>query len=79
MTVLLLMHWQLILRSGMSGKILFVVSTLADITSYKQLQKKLVESTYIDYLTGLYNIRYLYKRLEEEVSRAERKGEKLPS
>ncbi|MDD5600475.1 MAG: sensor domain-containing diguanylate cyclase [Actinomycetota bacterium] len=60
-----------------SGKILFVVSTLADITSYKQLQKKLVESTYIDYLTGLYNIRYLYKRLEEEVSRAERKGEKI--
>ncbi|MDD3819560.1 MAG: PAS domain-containing protein, partial [Actinomycetota bacterium] len=31
-----------------NGEILFVVSTLADITSYKQLQKKLVESTYID-------------------------------
>jgi len=60
-----------------NGEILFVVSTLADITSYKQLQKKLVESTYIDYLTGLYNIRYLYKRLEEEISRAERKGEEI--
>jgi diguanylate cyclase (GGDEF)-like protein/PAS domain S-box-containing protein len=60
-----------------SGKILFVVSTLADITSYKQLQKKLLESTYLDYLTGLYNIRYLYKRFAEEISRAERKGEKI--
>ncbi len=59
------------------GKILFVVSTLADITSYKQLQKKLIESTYLDYLTGLYNIRYLNKRLNEEINRAKRKGEKI--
>ena len=57
------------------GRILFVVSTLTDVTSYRQLQKKLVESTYIDYLTGLYNIRYLYKRLREEIKRAKRKNE----
>ncbi|GAH09159.1 unnamed protein product, partial [marine sediment metagenome] len=59
------------------GRILFVVSTLTDVTSYRQLQKKLVESTYIDYLTGLYNIRYLYKRLREEIKRAKRKNEKI--
>ena len=59
------------------GDILFVISTLADITSYKQLQRKLVESTYIDYLTGLYNVRYLYKRLSEEISRGRRKKEKI--
>ena len=62
---------------GDDGNILFVISTLADITSYKQLQRKLVESTYIDYLTGLYNIRYLYKRLSEEISRGRRKKEKI--
>jgi diguanylate cyclase (GGDEF)-like protein/PAS domain S-box-containing protein len=59
------------------GNILFVVSTLTDITSYKQLQRKLVESTYFDYLTGLYNIRYLYKRLGEEISRGTRKKERV--
>lgn len=59
------------------GNILCVVSTLADITSYKELQKKLVKSTYIDYLTGLYNIRYLDRRLNEEISRGRRKKEKV--
>lgn len=59
------------------GNILFVVSTLADITTYKQLQKKLVRSTYIDYLTGLYNIRYLDRRLGEEISRGRRKKERV--
>lgn len=59
------------------GNILFVVSTLADVTSYRRLQKKLTESTYIDYLTGLYNIRYLYRRLREEIRRAIRKSEKV--
>jgi len=62
---------------GDDGNILFVVSTLADVTSYRRLQKKLTESTYIDYLTGLYNIRYLYKRLREEIRRAIRKNEKV--
>lgn len=57
--------------------ILFVVSTLADITSYKELEKKLVKSTYLDYLTGLYNIRYLHKRLKEEINRSKRKKEKI--
>lgn len=59
------------------GNILFVVSTLADVTSYRQLQKKLIESTYIDYITGLYNIRYLDRRLSEEISRGKRKKEKV--
>ena len=59
------------------GNILFVVSTIADITSYKQLQKKLVESIYIDYLTGLYNIRYLDRRLSEQINRGRRKKERV--
>jgi diguanylate cyclase (GGDEF)-like protein/PAS domain S-box-containing protein len=57
--------------------ILFVVSTLTDITPYKEMQRKLIESTYMDYLTGLYNIRYLHKRLREEIKRSERKKEKI--
>ena len=60
-----------------NGNILFVVSTLTDITSYKELQKKLVKSTYLDYLTGLYNIRYLHKRLKEEINRSKRKKEEI--
>ena len=60
-----------------SGNVLFVVSILTDITSYKELQKRLIKSTYIDYLTRLYNIRYLYRRLREELKRADRKGEGL--
>jgi len=59
------------------GNILFVVSTLADVTSYTQLQKKLTKSTYMDYITGLYNIRYLDRRLSEEISRGKRKKEKV--
>ena len=59
------------------GNILFVVSTLADVTSYTQLQKKLTKSTYMDYITGLYNIRYLDRRLSEEISRGKRKKEKI--
>jgi len=59
------------------GNILFVVSTLADITSYKRLQGKLIESTYLDYLTGLYNTRYLDRRLSEEISRGRRKKERV--
>jgi len=59
------------------GNILFVVSTLTDVTSYRQLQKKLIESTYMDYITGLYNIRYLDRRLSEEISRGKRKKEKV--
>ena len=59
------------------GNILFVVSNLADITSYKRLQRKLTESAYLDYITGLYNIRYLDKRLSEEISRGRRKKEKV--
>ena len=60
-----------------NGNVLFVVSTLTDVSSYKTLQKRLIQSTYIDYLTRLYNIRYLYKRLREELKRIDRKGEKL--
>ena len=60
-----------------NGNILFVISILTDITSYKELQKRLIKSTYIDYLTRLYNIRYLYRRLREELKRADRKGEGL--
>ena len=59
------------------GNILFVVSTLADVTSYTQLQKKLTKSTYMDYITGIYNIRYLDRRLSEEISRGKRKKEKV--
>lgn len=60
-----------------NGDILFVVSILTDISRYKKLQKRLLESTYMDYLTGLYNVRYFYKRIGEEIKRANRKRENI--
>jgi len=59
------------------GNTVFVVSILTDISLYKRLQERLKKSAHMDYLTGLYNVRYFYKRIREEIKRAERKNEKI--
>lgn len=60
-----------------NGGTLFVVSILTDVSKYRKLQRKLLESTYMDYLTGLYNVRYFYRRIGEEIKRANRRKEKI--
>jgi len=57
-----------------------VVSMLAickDITEQKRLQEELKEMTIRDGLTGLYNVRYFYERLETEAERARRQEHTL--
>lgn len=57
-----------------------VVSTLAickDITQQKHLENELKEMSIKDNLTGLYNQRYFYDRLEREIERAKRQGHPL--
>ncbi len=57
-----------------------IVSTLAickDITQQKRLEAELKEMSIKDSLTGLYNQRYFYDRLEAEIERARRQGRPL--
>lgn len=57
-----------------------VVTTLAickDITQQKQLENELKEMSIKDSLTGLFNQRYFYDRLEREIERARRQGHPL--
>lgn len=57
-----------------------VVSTLAvckDITEQKRLENQLKEMSIKDSLTGLYNQRYFYDRLESEIERARRQRHPL--
>lgn len=57
-----------------------LVSTLAickDITEQKRLENELKEMSIKDSLTGLYNQRYFYDRLESEIERARRQRHPL--
>jgi len=58
--------------------ILAILVNMAVIT-YKNIKhfKSIEELSYTDSITGLYNYRYFYKRLTEEVFRAKRFGRKL--
>ncbi len=58
--------------------ILSILVNMAVIT-YKNIKrfKSIEELSYTDSITGLYNYRYFYKRLTEEVFRAKRFGRKL--
>ncbi len=48
-----------------------------DITEQKRLERELKEMSIKDSLTGLYNQRYFYDRLEAEIERARRQGHAL--
>lgn len=43
-----------------------------DITEIEGVERELKDLIYTDYLTGLYNTRYLYKKIEEETEKSER-------
>ncbi len=63
--------------SGPDGAVVSTLAICKDITMQKQLERELKEMSIKDSLTGLYNQRYFYDRLESEIERANRQGHAL--
>jgi len=59
------------------GSVKSILAICKDITHQKQLERELKEMSIKDGLTGLYNQRYFYDRLEAEIERAKRQGHPL--
>jgi diguanylate cyclase (GGDEF)-like protein/PAS domain S-box-containing protein len=59
------------------GEVVSMLAICKDITEQKRLQEELKEMTIRDGLTGLYNLRYFYERLETESERARRQEHTL--
>ena len=59
------------------GKSRSVLAICKDVTEQKRLQEELREMSIKDSLTGLYNQRYFYERLDSEIERARRQGHPL--
>ncbi|HKO87820.1 MAG TPA: sensor domain-containing diguanylate cyclase [Burkholderiales bacterium] len=60
-----------------SSQIAAVLCSFADISKHKFLEAELEKQATIDALTGTYNRRYIERRLQEEVNRAQRAGQSL--
>lgn len=54
------------------GEVVSIVAICKDITEQKRLEIELKELTIRDGMTGLYNVRFFYERLESEIERAKR-------
>lgn len=66
--------------SGLStndDKLMSILAICKDITRQKQLERELKELSSRDSLTGLYNQRHFYDRIDEEMERAKRQGRPL--
>lgn len=62
---------------GSGGETDAVLAVCKDITQQKRLETELKEQSIRDGLTGLYNVRYFYERLEAEIERAKRQNRPL--
>lgn len=62
---------------GADGQIVSTLAICKDTTEQKRLEEELKEMSIKDSLTGLYNQRYFYDRLEAEIERARRQGHPL--
>lgn len=60
----------------MNGKIVGVITSAHDVTEAKLNEDKVAEFAHMDTLTGLPNRRYLFKRLDEELAKFKRLGNK---
>ena len=60
-----------------NGDVFASLAICKDITEQKRLEAELKEMSIKDSLTGLYNQRYFYDRLEAEIERASRQGRPL--
>lgn len=49
-----------------------IIGTVLDVTKHKETEKFLLELSRRDYLTGLFNERYFYEKLQEEIDRFKR-------
>jgi diguanylate cyclase (GGDEF)-like protein len=59
------------------GHVAAVLCSFADISTHKALEAELEKQATIDSLTGVYNRRYIERRLSEEVNRAQRTAHPL--
>lgn len=59
------------------GKVTSTLAVCKDITEQKRLERELKEMTIRDSLTGLYNQRHFYDRLDAEIERAKRQQRPL--
>lgn len=62
---------------GEDGRSSSMLAICKDITEQKRLEQELKEMTIRDGLTGLYNLRYFYEKLEAEIERAKRQSHPL--
>jgi len=65
------------LVKGPDGSLMSHLAICKDITRQKKLERELKEMSIKDSLSGLYNQRYFYDRLESEIYRAERQSRPL--
>ena len=65
------------LLKSRSGRIVGTLGVSKDITHRVELERRLQELTITDSLTGLYNQRYFYQKLEAEMERARRQRRDL--
>lgn len=70
-------NMSLSLVRGADGKVQATVAIIKDITEQKRLEQELKEASIKDSLTGLFNQRHFYDRLEAEIERARRQGHPL--
>lgn len=70
-------NMSLSLVEGEDGRGSSVLAICKDITEQKRLEEELKEMSIRDGLTGLYNQRHFYDRLETEIERARRQGHPL--
>jgi len=54
------------------GRIARLLCVAQDITQIREMERKLRNLSHTDYLTGLHNTRYFYKKIEEETQRSQR-------
>lgn len=60
-----------------TDRIAAVLCSFSDISGHKTLELELQQQAAVDPLTGLYNRRYIERRLHEEMNRAQRAGQPL--
>ena len=65
------------IASDAEGNAKSLVAICKDVTEQKKLESELKEISIRDSLTGMFNVRYFYERLEMEIDRAKRQGRAL--
>lgn len=67
-----ILSWDMTILKDRKGHIARLLCVAQDITQIKEIERRLRNLSYTDYLTGLHNTRYFYKKIEEEIQRSRR-------